>query len=315
MHNRKCFENHIGPWAVWPQWFHEKLAGIKAGLVKPRAMEDDGENAAERARREDLAFKAAGASKIVRDENFRLLYVVQDGVGVARIDGAMAKFDGKYTEANTVRIRQAVRQASADPDVGALVLRIDSPGGNVAGTAELAADVKAAADAKPDKPVWAYIEDLGASAAYWVASQADKIFANEMALIGSIGTYAVVDDASKAYEMAGIKTHVISTGPYKGSLIEGSEVLPEHLNEVREIVEGFNSHFLAAVSAGRGMDRKALGAVTDGRVWIASEAKRLGLVDQVTTWDAMFADARDRAGKKLNRSKQAEALTRLAEEI
>jgi protease-4 len=107
---------------------------------------------------------------------------------------------------STVQARRDIRAAASDPDIGAILLRIDSPGGTAAGTKELADEITAA---KTKKPVWAYVEDMAASAAYWAASQASRIIANETALVGSIGTYGVVQDTSGMAAMEGVKVHVI----------------------------------------------------------------------------------------------------------
>lgn len=146
----------------------------------------------------------------------------ESGVAVLSLSGPMTKRPQSFSDgASTVRMRRQVRQATADPDVTAIALVIDSPGGQVAGTKELADDVAAA---RARKPVVAYIEDLGASAAYWVAAQADAIYANETAFVGSIGTYCVVQDLSRMAANVGIEVHVLSTGPFKGAGYPGTAV-------------------------------------------------------------------------------------------
>src|SRR5690606_31819803 len=128
--------------------------------------------------------------------------------------GAMTKQGSSFGGASTVRTRRAIRSAAADKSVSAIMLLIDSPGGSVSGTSDLADDV---ANAKKKKPVYAYIEDTCCSAAYWVASQCSAIYANPTAIVGSIGTYMVVADYSRMAENAGVKVHCISTGKYKGA--------------------------------------------------------------------------------------------------
>ena len=85
--------------------------------------------------------------------------------------------------------QRLVEQAAEDPVVAAILLRVDSPGGTVAGVSDLAEAVYAA---RKVKPVSAYISDLGASAAYYIASQAQRLYADSDALVGSIGVYSVV---------------------------------------------------------------------------------------------------------------------------
>jgi protease-4 len=135
--------------------------------------------------------------------------------------------------------------------------------------------------AKAKKPVVAHIDDLGASAAYWVASQAQRITANPTAEVGSLGTLAVVPDLSGMAARDGIQIHVVSTGPYKGMGIPGTAITEEHLAEVQRRVNNVNAFFMSAVRTGRRMTTAQMQAVSDGRVWIAEEAQQLGLIDAV----------------------------------
>lgn len=247
----RCAAQHFGLWAIEPVWFARAVESVRAGTFEIVAP---------------------------ADEPGDLYTTGSDGVATIDIDGHIVKGESSYGGTSSVRTRQAIRKAASDDDVRAILLRVDSPGGTVAGTAELAADVR---DAGRFKPVYAAIDDLGASAAYWVASQAQRVSANATAEVGSIGTVAIVDDTSGLYEAAGVKVHVISTGPYKGAFADGTEVTDEHLAYLRERVESLNAFFQSDVKAGRGFDAKGLAAVSDGRVWGAKEAKALGLIDAV----------------------------------
>jgi signal peptide peptidase SppA len=214
-----------------------------------------------------------------------VLYYREPG-GIARIpmSGQVTKGDSSFGGINSVRSRRAVRKAVADDQVTAILLHIDSPGGTVAGTGDLAADI---AKANTIKPVYTFFEDLGASAAYWIGSQARYIFANPTADVGSIGTMTYVEDTSKMYEMKGIKVTLIATGKYKGQWIDGNPVSEDYIESIRTEVEDLNEHFLAGVLAGRTkMSREQLMAVADGRCFIASKAKSLGLIDEVASLDA-----------------------------
>jgi protease-4 len=208
------------------------------------------------------------------------------------------KARSKYGGYSTVDARRQLRAMAQDDRVGAILLHIDSPGGHVAGTKELADDVRAVDEAKP---VHAYLEDTGASAAYWVASQARTVAANAMAMVGSLGTFTVLYDLSKAAEMEGVQVHVVSTGERKGAAAPGTPVTDEDLAEARRLVDGFDAFFRAAVREGRGMGSKEASAVWTGAAWLAVEAKGLGLVDRVepldTTVERLTAPLRARAAK------------------
>lgn len=187
---------------------------------------------------------------------------------------------------STVAARRQIRALAADPNVAAVMLHVDSPGGTVAGTEDLARDVRNLATAKP---VHAYFEDLAASAAYWIGSQAQHISAGQSTLVGSIGTYAVVYDQSGAAAMEGVKAYVVRAGQFKGTGTPGTEVTPEQLAELQKTVDGLNALFLEGVASGRKMRADQVAALADGRVHVGVEAKKLGLIDQVETFDAALS--------------------------
>ncbi|MEK6247295.1 MAG: S49 family peptidase [Planctomycetales bacterium] len=161
-----------------------------------------------------------------------------------------------------------------------------SPGGTVAGTKELADEISAA-DKK--KPVWSYCNDLCASAGYWGASHASKVFANDMAMVGSIGTFMVINDYSQMFQDAGVKVHVIRAGDFKGSGTPGTEVTEEHLAEWQSKVDQLNSFFTAGVKKYRGFSAKQITDIADGRVHIVKSAVDLGLIDGVQSLDKTLA--------------------------
>jgi len=264
-HESGCIADHLGLWCVEPKRFEAACAAFKAGyvpIVAARKAEKDSEE----------------------PPPFQLM-----GGGIARvpITGYMSK-RSKFG-ASTVDARYGLRAAVEHKDVKAIMLDIDSPGGTAAGTQELADEVRAANERKP---VFAHIEDLGASAAYWVASQARRITANRTAEVGSIGTFAAVWDYSGALKKEGIKVHVISTGPLKGAFTPGSKITPEQLAALQTEVDDLNAEFLNAVAAGRAARPgfKDAASVATGGVWIAEKAKGLGLIDAVQSADATLEE-------------------------
>ena len=205
-------------------------------------------------------------------------------VAVIEINGTMTKRGSSLSAAgSTVRIRQAVRQAARDETIGGIVLRIDSPGGTVAGTSDLAREV-AAADRQ--KPVLAYIEDLTASAAYWVASQARKVFANDRtAMVGSIGTYAGLYDYSGYAAARGIRPVVIRSGQYKAAGFPGTEITPEQREYWQELIDKTQAEFTAGVAGGRKLSVARVAELADGRIHLAEDAQQLGLIDGIQTFE------------------------------
>jgi len=205
-------------------------------------------------------------------------------VAVVRMERTLMKQRPSLGGTSTVDLRRQVRSAANDPNVSGILLAIDSPGGTVAGTDDLAREVRAA---RKKKPTWAFVEDLGASAAYWVASQAGAIYANSpTALVGSIGTVMTVYDESKAAESGGVRPLVFATGPLKGTGEPGVPVTEEQATYLQGIVNGTQESFDAAVRSGRGLSAAELSAVRSGGVFLAAEAQRLRLIDGIKSFDA-----------------------------
>lgn len=267
LHNPKCAAMHIAPWMIETQWFNSALAQIKAGAWKPMA--------------------ASGVSSGGGDPLYAL-----DTAGVAHIglSGPIMKGDSKYGGANSIRVRQAIRSAVSNPDVAGIMLNIDSPGGTVAGTAELAADIRAAA---AKKPVYAHAQDLIASAAYWIGSAASRLTASPMTEVGSIGTVAVVHDTSGAARADGVEVLVFSTGPMKGAFTDGAPVTDAQKAYIQSRVDAMNAFFLKDVRVQRRLSEDQMTAVSgpeaSGKVWLAAEAQKLGLIDGVETIDAAYS--------------------------
>lgn len=220
---------------------------------------------------------------------------IEDGIARIDIRGRLMKSASSFgSSRSTVALRRSVRRAAADPEVSAILLVMDTPGGTTAGIADLAAEIKAA---RTQKPVWAFVEDLTASAGMWLASQASRIFANNAtALVGSIGTFAVIQDSSKAAEKLGVTVHVIRAGDMKGSMTPGTEVTDAQLAEVQRLVDSVNEQFIEALAEGRGMSLAEARALADGRIHPAAEAEKLGLIDGIQSMDQTLTLLRAHAG-------------------
>lgn len=288
---QRCAAQHFGPWAIEPKWFAQAVAAVKEGTFQPSAA---GEGKTETSA--DTAADGYPINVVERDSegNPILLYSIdRTGIAMVPVIGQMTKGDSSFGGASTIRTRRAIRKAVNDDRVTAILMHIDSPGGTVAGTGDLAADVRAADGIKP---VYTYFEDLGASAAYWVGSQGRTIWANPTAEVGSIGTMTYVIDSSGAYEKAGIKVYLVSTGKYKGAWLDGVPVSDDYVKQVQTEIEDLNEHFLAGVMQGRGprdgreggINRQQLDDIADGRVFIAAKAKEHGLIDHIGSIDEMM---------------------------
>ena len=215
-------------------------------------------------------------------------FAVMRGTAIIPITGVIAKGAGMVNNVSQPRgtavesVRAQLRSALSDDEVERIMLHVDSPGGSVSGVADLAGEIRAAAG---KKPVTAFIEDMGASAAFWLASQASLVFANKTGAVGSIGVFAVVVDSSKAAEARGLKFHVIRSGPLKGAGGVGDEITDDQLASFQERIDDVFGEFVDDVAAGRDLARDKVLAVADGSVFTGRRAKRAKLVDAITDFD------------------------------
>jgi signal peptide peptidase SppA len=222
---------------------------------------------------------------------------IRNGVAVIRANGTLMKQASSFSAGtSTVLLRQSLMAAMRDESVNAALLAIESPGGTAAGTYELAETISRFAK---QKPIITHIEDLGASAAYWIASATQSISANAPAKVGSVGTYMVIQDLSAMAAKEGVKVHVVRAGSeHKGAGVPGTEITPAQLAEFQRHVNRTNDFFVAGVAAGRKMTEVQVRQLADGRVHGAEEAKQLGLIDHVRTFEESFDEAVALASRK-----------------
>ncbi|WP_295447401.1 S49 family peptidase [uncultured Thiodictyon sp.] len=208
------------------------------------------------------------------------LLSVEDGIGVIAIDGPMMRKPDIFARvlfraADSNMIGDAIREAGARDDIKAVLLEIDSPGGTVAGTPELAATVKSVNERKP---VYAFSSGLMASAAYWVASQARAVYATPSAQVGSIGVVQAVIDDTAALDAEGIKVEVFSVGKYKAMGAPGTPLTDDQRNLIRSNLAEIAQEFHAAVLArGRAIPADAM----EGQTFSGRQAQRVNLAGMV----------------------------------
>ena len=285
IHSRECFHSYMGLWAIHSPIL---LAGVRS-------------------------FMAGSLSRQAVDEE-DTYDLTEDGIAIVRLHGTMMKARSKFGGVSTIETRREIRRAVADQAVRGIMVHVDSPGGSVAGTSDLADDLRAANIAKP---VHVHADDTMASAAYWVASGARRITANRTGQVGSIGAMAVVEDTSKAYAAEGIAVHVVTSAgaeTFKGAFVDGREVTPEQLAYLKSMVNEAGAAFSADIAKERGGRRNLsledATKLADGRMHSADDARKLGLIDAAESFDqalaAMRADLDVDAMRKRRRNTMAE---------
>lgn len=201
-------------------------------------------------------------------------------------------------------LQSAFRDALANEDAKAIVFDIDSPGGMTDGVPELAAEIRSARGAKP---IVAVANFRAASAAYWLASQADEVVASPSADVGSIGVFAAHDDISAMQEKLGVKTTLVSAGPFK---TEGNPFEPlteEALAAIQDRVDEMYDVFTSDVAKGMATTQAAVKAgYGQGRMLSAARALAEGMVDRVGTLEDTVRRLQNPSGRSRVATRSAE---------
>lgn len=236
------------------------------------------------------------------------------GIAVIPIFGIMGHRMGSMTEmsggTSTERLQAAVKQAAADPNVGAIVLDIDSPGGNVFGLQELAQTIF---DAKTQKPVLAIANAQAASGAFWAGSQASEFVVTPSGEVGSIGAIGIHKNLAGAAEKEGVKvTYIVSAdSPFKTEGHPWGPLSDEDRRALQARVDAYGEAFIRDVARGRGVALKDVRAnFGQGRMVGADQALALGMVDRVESFDAALS----RLARKVARSGPKAELVAIAPE-
>jgi protease IV len=203
-----------------------------------------------------------------------------DVVGVVRIEGPIASNERASAES----IVPLLEKAFANPNVKAVVLSIDSPGGAPVESERIYTAIGSLKKKHP-KPVVAVINNIGASAAFLIALHADKIVAGKYSLVGSVGAIMAPWQLDRAIAKFDVTQRVYASGRLKSFLNPFTPVSPEVDIKAQKLVDQLGTFFLEEVKARRGTRLKQGADVATGEVWPGPEAKDLGLVDSVGTLD------------------------------
>lgn len=262
------------PWAIQPEALETVLAIASRELSDPEAIE-----------------RAAG-----REVDGAQRMRIRNEVAVISLRGPMFRYANLFTRmsgaTSTELLAQDVGAALADPGVRGIILDIDSPGGMVNGTSELAELIYSA---RGEKPIWSFISGAGASGAYWAASAAERVFAERSSMIGSIGAVIGITDFRQADEKKGVRTmeFVSAQSPKKrmDPFDEDPDRAQDARAEIQRLVDDIAAVFVSDVARNRGVSVE--GVLSDfgqGGVLIGEAARTAGMVDGITTMEALISD-------------------------
>jgi protease IV len=236
-----------------------------------------------------------------------LAETVIDGEGDAKvlmleIDGVItetsqvADFLGTVSEGTVGRLREELDLARSDDRVKALVLRINSPGGTVTGSDLLYDEIQRFKQERK-VPVVAQLMGTAASGGYYVALAADEIHAERTTVTGSIGVIFSGFNLAGLMEKLGIENQTITSGSFKdaGSILR--RMRPEERAQLQSVIDDLYARFVEVVKEGRKkLTVEQIRRLADGRIYSATQAEKLGLVDEIGSLDSSVRRARELAG-------------------
>ncbi len=181
-----------------------------------------------------------------------------------------------FADTDYTAIRAAIKRGLADPSVRTIDIFVDSPGGSVLGLPETADAIHAA---NRVKPVRCFVTGIGASAAYWLASQASTITLTPSGEVGSVGILDLHADITGALEKAGVKLTAVTAGEHKAERAPFVTLSDEAKAHMKVAVDRWYGDFLSAIRRGRGARVNPSSNYGGGRMLSAREALSAGMVD------------------------------------
>ena len=225
---------------------------------------------------DDLNFISHAKYKRVKNENARDKFK-KDKIAVIYAQGQIESGEGKETVIGSERISRAIRKARLDEKVKAIVLRVNSPGGSA-----LASDViwREMSLAKDAKPVVVSMGDVAASGGYYIACDADKIYASPSTITGSIGVFGILMNLEELYtDKLGLTFDQVKTNKFADLGTTTRPLTEEEYNIIHQGVVEVYETFTSKVAHGRKMTQESVDAIGQGRVWSGTNAMAINLID------------------------------------
>ena len=197
------------------------------------------------------------------------------------------------TRATPENFERVFRQAEGDSSVKAILLDINTPGGSVVASGEIADVIK-----NSTKPTVAWLSEIATSGGYYIASAADYIVADRATITGSIGVISIFPEYSKLLEKIGVNVSVVKGGEYK-DFSGGYRAMTEEEKEMLEdIVQEIYDEFIQEVAQNRNLSKGYVKSIAEGRVYTGTKAKELKLIDEVGNRDFALKKAAELGGIK-----------------
>lgn len=221
----------------------------------------------------------------------RTSYSLGDSIYEIRLEGVISaeKYSGLLME-ETVTPEEIISQldeAESNPDVKAILIRVNSPGGSAAASQEIYEELK-----KVEKPVVVSVSETCASGAYYISAAADSIIANRSSSVGSIGVIMQIPNFEGLFEQLGIEYVTIKQGEFKDVGSVDRPITEEETRMLEAQLKEIYEQFISDVADSRGMEISEVRELATGWVYLGTEALDLGLIDQIGNYkDAIEAAA------------------------
>jgi len=222
--------------------------------------------------------------EIEKDKRIALIYA----------DGEIGMGKGVYGSIGSEGLSETLRKVRNDKSISAVVLRINSPGGSSLASDIIWREVKLTQETKP---VIVSMGDVAASGGYYIAVAADTIVAQPSTVTGSIGVFLIMPNAQELMEdKLGLHTQTVKTGPYADFGSIDRPLKEEERGFLQGYADRVYSDFITKVAEGRSMAKDSVDKIAKGRVWVATQAKELNLVDVLGNLDTAIQIAKWKAG-------------------
>lgn len=218
---------------------------------------------------------------------FGLLVWLAGGDGFLPGGGRIARVDIKGPILDSDPTIELLKMYAKDDRIKAIIVRLDSPGGEVAPSQEIYGQIRTIR--KAGKPVVASMGSIAASGAYYIALAAEKIYANPGTITGSIGVIAQFPNVQELVAKVGLKVYTIKSGEHKDIGSPFRELTPKERKLLQGVIDDVYQQFLDAVVEGRNLDPKEVRRIADGRIFSGRQAKAMGLVDELGTLEEAIA--------------------------
>ena len=219
-----------------------------------------------------------------------------DAVAVIVAEGGIVDGKAPQGEIGGDSTAALVRKARENPEVKALVLRVNSPGGSGFASEVIRREIEITM--KAGKPVYISMGDLAASGGYWISMASDGIFATPSTITGSIGIFAIIPNAAEAFDNLGVHSAGSTTSWLANAGNPAAPLDPRFGETIQTLINHGYQSFVGKVAQARGKTPEQINEIAQGRVWSGAQAKEIGLVDQLGDLDEAIQAAADKAKLK-----------------